>query len=388
MQVIAPIRFDHHFGRTIQTRRTLKRSYSVAFAPSHPMGTTLSTPVGVEVTLTPQVAGSLFVTRSYSEPAHTFQSTRQQLPLPDPIDDPMQETIADEDVSTEEQRASSPAPTEIIDESELLRDQPTALAAMGIKVRDYALQPSSRVRPAREIFDYQHVCAEYDFLLDRNDRAVPGKTLRRLLDLGFITDDEQRRRWRAMDHEELRRYDARPSQVPSKGIPGDGVHLDGPPSQQLRAEWLNRWRHALHITERSRNKAIAIQERVEHFTDFAQEIVPEHLRRMIEDAMKGKAPQIVPDAMDVDQPSSAKGLGKRPAPPDDEEDHYIPATSTTPPGSPKRQRLTPPPSPASPALRSHSHSRRLSPSPDGGGRSCSRRRSPRRLVRTVSVRQL
>jgi hypothetical protein len=154
---------------------------------------------------------------------------------------------------------------------------------MRIKVKDYALEPSTRVRPAREIFDYQLLCAEYDFQLDRNGRAVPGKTLRRLLDLSFITDDEQRERWREIDFEELRRYDARVSQVDSKGIPGDGIPVDGVPSRQLRAEWSNRFRDRLLIME---NRIRATQQRS---VDFAPETIPDHLRKMIEDAIKGVA---------------------------------------------------------------------------------------------------
>jgi len=209
-------------------RKGLKRSHSVAFpAKSHDTSMPPLTPDRIETTLT-----QAWLLRN---PATIFE--------------PVTKTI----------RAPSPTPTEI-DQPEL-EEHTTRLLAKGIKVRDYAYQPSSTSKPAVEVYDYQRVCAEYDFIMIRapRDRPVPGKTLRRLLDLGFISKTEQNARWREMDWEELRRYDTKSSHYPSRGYPGNGIPVNGVPSLHMRTEWLKDFGNHLFLGERMMNRMQAQQ---------------------------------------------------------------------------------------------------------------------------------
>ena len=69
------------------------------------------------------------------------------------------------------------------------------------------------------------------------DRPVPGRTLRQLLNLGFISEEEQAN-WLAMDIEQLQLYDERSCCYPSHGYPGNGIPVNNIPTPQMRAKWL------------------------------------------------------------------------------------------------------------------------------------------------------
>ena len=147
----------------------------------------------------------------------------------------------------------SPTPTELHDpepDKQLAR-----LNKMGIKVHDFAFKPTLTAIPATEIYNYQEAFAEYDFIIHQNPRhrPVPGKTLCRLLDLGFIPPLEQSE-WLGMDWDELRKYDARKSHCVSIGVPGNGIRVTGTPSIDMRKEWLSRFILQFQVSEQKLNK--------------------------------------------------------------------------------------------------------------------------------------
>lgn len=127
-------------------------------------------------------------------------------------------------------RAPSPAPTEIEDPDpdSILAD----LQALNIKVRDYAFPapapapttPSTTAKPPKvhtpapipaptpavEIFDQYKGIAEFEYRLAQTPRSIPiaGKTMRRLLEIGWVTPDEAQARLHEMDWAALAEYDA------------------------------------------------------------------------------------------------------------------------------------------------------------------------------------
>ncbi|KAF9555702.1 hypothetical protein CPC08DRAFT_726215 [Agrocybe pediades] len=122
-------------------------------------------------------------------------------------------------------RSPSPVPTELHDPDS--QDVIARLPA-NVKVRDYAYTapyrfppppygaPPTPTKPPRlvtELFDpcLALVECEFRWTQEPRTRAVEGKTLRRLLDLGWITEEEVQRRSAPMDIEALRDFDARPT---------------------------------------------------------------------------------------------------------------------------------------------------------------------------------
>jgi hypothetical protein len=83
------------------------------------------------------------------------------------------------------------------------------LSKHGIKVRDFAHHPDPNVIPAPDtsspLLDLMH----YDDVLFEYPRTAPvsGRTLRRLLDVGWVTQDEAKQDWEEMDWNSLKRYD-------------------------------------------------------------------------------------------------------------------------------------------------------------------------------------
>ncbi|TFK38343.1 hypothetical protein BDQ12DRAFT_683485 [Crucibulum laeve] len=106
-------------------------------------------------------------------------------------------------------RPPSPTGTELADPD--IDHLNKHLASKGIKVIDYAYQPRLRPLP-NEIFDQRRGIAEYEWHIAHNPRkrAVPGKTLRRLLDLKWITPEEMNARCAPHDFANLQEHDSRP----------------------------------------------------------------------------------------------------------------------------------------------------------------------------------
>ena len=112
----------------------------------------------------------------------------------------------------------SPAATEVDypDSQDILNK----IQAKGIKVHDYAYpSPSSpRFSPVPEVFDQYKGLAEVEYRWSQSHRTYPiqGKTLSRLIDMGWIGQAELSARAAPMDLEELRRHNARQPMYPWK----------------------------------------------------------------------------------------------------------------------------------------------------------------------------
>lgn len=107
--------------------------------------------------------------------------------------------------------APSPAATEIDDpESQDIMNQ---IQLKGIKVHDYAYpSPSApRLSPIPEVFDQYKGLAEVEYRWSQSHRTYPiqGKNLSRLIDMGWICQEELSTRAAPMDLEELRKHNAR-----------------------------------------------------------------------------------------------------------------------------------------------------------------------------------
>ncbi|KAF8804143.1 hypothetical protein BYT27DRAFT_7225560 [Phlegmacium glaucopus] len=112
----------------------------------------------------------------------------------------------------------SPAATEVDDpESQDIMDQ---IQIKGIKIQDFAYPSTStpRLSPVPELFDQYKGLAEVEYRWSQSHRTFPiqGKTLSRLIDLGWIGQEELSARAAPMDLEELRKHNARQPMYPWK----------------------------------------------------------------------------------------------------------------------------------------------------------------------------
>ncbi|KDR72858.1 hypothetical protein GALMADRAFT_212873 [Galerina marginata CBS 339.88] len=110
-------------------------------------------------------------------------------------------------------RAPSPAATEIHDPDS--QDIIIGLTMKGIKVRDFAFNKPTITNvppPVTEVFDQYRALTEIDYRWSQPERNHPvqGKTLRRLLDMGWLTQADLLARGAPMDFEELEKFDSRP----------------------------------------------------------------------------------------------------------------------------------------------------------------------------------
>ena len=157
---------------------------------------------------------------SYSCPS-TFMSH-----IPDRFDSQTKPITKLVNVMEEEEEAQpsqplcppSPAATEVdYPESQ---DIINYIQAKGTKVHDYAYpSPSThRLSPVPEIFDQYKGLAEVEYRWSQSHRTYPiqGKTLSRLIDMGWIGQTELSARAAPMDLEELRRHNARQPIYPWK----------------------------------------------------------------------------------------------------------------------------------------------------------------------------
>jgi hypothetical protein len=117
-------------------------------------------------------------------------------------------------------REPSPVPTLVVDEDQSVKVE--RAEKEGVKVRDYALESTNP--PVTEVYRYAILdLANYDALLRKRhlrpfvSRGLAisptgghGKVLRRLLDLGWITREEQEKNFTKFDKDALEVYDSSP----------------------------------------------------------------------------------------------------------------------------------------------------------------------------------
>ncbi|EKM51014.1 uncharacterized protein PHACADRAFT_32058 [Phanerochaete carnosa HHB-10118-sp] len=143
-------------------------------------------------------------------PRRSSPSKRSRVP-PSPISIPsfpLSNTIGDEPADP-----PSPVPTEIIDvEAE---DFVRTAQSYGVKVRDYAVElPTPPLPKVPEMWKNSFfTLLAHDMHIRRpKDPSffVSGRILRRLLDTGFVTQEEADAYWTREDHKSLEEYDKRP----------------------------------------------------------------------------------------------------------------------------------------------------------------------------------
>ncbi|KAI6141587.1 hypothetical protein BKA82DRAFT_10425 [Pisolithus tinctorius] len=109
--------------------------------------------------------------------------------------------------------APSPVPTEIIPTDLTSEDIVEDIQRMGIKVRDFAYEPVSLAQLAPELFDPIMAYNYYEDAVANPDPQRPpcsGRNLRRLIDLGWVSEAADRPRWQKKDVEALEAFDSRP----------------------------------------------------------------------------------------------------------------------------------------------------------------------------------
>ena len=118
-------------------------------------------------------------------------------------------------LQTPEQPASapSPVPTEIIPPDLTQEEIVADIQQLGIRVRDFAHEQFPVEMLAPELFDPILGWHVYEALLDNpSPKRSPlnGKHLRRLLDLGWVSEEADGHRWQEKDREALENFDSRP----------------------------------------------------------------------------------------------------------------------------------------------------------------------------------
>ncbi|KAL4072103.1 hypothetical protein J3A83DRAFT_4046808, partial [Scleroderma citrinum] len=126
--------------------------------------------------------------------------------------------------------APSPAPTDIIPldltPDEIIED----IQRMGIKVRDFAYEKVPDEQRAPELFDPVMSWNQYEDALANPDRksAFSGRSLRRLLDLGWVSEAIDSSRWLKKDRDTLDEFDSRPQ------YPWKAFNLPQPKKEKLK----------------------------------------------------------------------------------------------------------------------------------------------------------
>ena len=139
----------------------------------------------------------------------------------------------------------SPAATEVdYPESQDIMNH---IQSKGIKVHDHAYpSPSApRLSPVPEIFDQYKGLAEVEYRWSQSHRTYPiqGKTLSRLINMGWIGQVELSARAAPMDLEELRRHNARQPMYPWKPFRWTTIPTAEERKEltQARAAYLYQW---------------------------------------------------------------------------------------------------------------------------------------------------
>ncbi|KAJ2913424.1 hypothetical protein MD484_g6991, partial [Candolleomyces efflorescens] len=109
-------------------------------------------------------------------------------------------------------RSASPVPTELNDpEPEYLEQQ---LVMHGAVIRDFVYEktaPRYTLTKIPELWDQYEGISEFEYRLSQNPRTYPisGRTIHRLIGLGWVDRDEVEERCEEMDLDELRKFESR-----------------------------------------------------------------------------------------------------------------------------------------------------------------------------------
>ena len=188
-----------------------------------------------------------------------------------------------------------PAPTEIIDESDLLveDDVISLLKAQGIEVRDFAsLEERRKVAQnvATEIFDPYRAIAEFEHKLDISSkfrtsgsrRPISGKVIQCLLDIRWISEEEIERRCIPADIQALREYRKKLILDAREGwgiYPWRALRWDSVPMVQERRKFIVKY--GLESVTESRNaRTMQLVNRYGNLLSLLPSNIPHHYHPM------------------------------------------------------------------------------------------------------------
>ena len=208
------------------------------------------------------------------------------------------DVIEEEAQPSQLQCPPSPAATEIDfpESQDIMND----IQVKGIKVHDFAYssavsRSAPRLSPIPEIFDQYKGLAEVEYRWKQPHRTYPiqGKTLSRLIDMGWIGQEELSARAAPMDLEELRKHNARQPMYPWKPFQWTTI-----PTAEKRLELANERAPYLYQWDKMRAQA-EFQEvrrlRLERETEEVEERIRERERQteLALSQTKGKGKQVV-----------------------------------------------------------------------------------------------
>ncbi|KAG9308033.1 hypothetical protein JVU11DRAFT_12685 [Chiua virens] len=222
-----------------------------------PLGLQLNIPSHIPGTCHPVVFNApedqiLSLGRSHSQPVGESSQgpsygrrtqSENSLTIPVTMHAPRSPPAADNAASEQPASAPSPVPTEIIPPELTQEEIVVEIQRSGIKVRDYALEKSLPAEQrAPELFDPILGWHVYEAVLENRNserNALNGRHLRRLLDLGWVSEEEDGHRWMKKDREALEQFDSRPH------YPWKALSLTKPKKDDLREvatsrfQWVN-----------------------------------------------------------------------------------------------------------------------------------------------------
>ncbi|KAF8627904.1 hypothetical protein AX15_004181 [Amanita polypyramis BW_CC] len=281
-------------------------------------GFSLSLPNALHKTLSftfssrPRASGNTILNSSQSN--STFQAASSILADTDaiiPVDATASESQSseiDEDPASQIPRAVSPTPTEIIDDPPV-EEIVDHVKACGIKIRDFASQEERHrmtLKAVPEIFDPYRGVAEFEYRLGvkKFRRPVPGKTLRRILDLSWITLEEVEQRCAPMDLEALRTYDEKVAQDIEEGrgvYPWRALKWTNVPTVQERKSFVVKHMWHFVAVDRARKYLEDVERRAQLSREQAEEderLAREILERREQEEKEQPIPGVLPEGWD------------------------------------------------------------------------------------------
>lgn len=247
----------------VDTDRPLTRSqseYHIDIPMDHPVCVSAGTSMYLSHPLQFPTLQDLGLSQQSSQsiPTQSQKLTSQSQtnpPDPTPTSDEDAEEGTDEDAEAERternRRSPSLAPTELEtpEHEDVLKD----LRRRGIKVKDFAFLPQQpNVKPAFEIFDQFRGMVEYDYRLGQKprDKPISGKTLRRLITIGWLNEAEVRKTVAQIDLDELEKHDRTLPPHPWKSY-----SWTDPPTMEQRKLLLELYAISMLTSDRYANRA-------------------------------------------------------------------------------------------------------------------------------------
>ena len=222
-------------------------------------------------------------------------------------------------VQAPEQPASapSPVPTEIIPPDLTQEEIVVDIQQSGIKVRDFAYeQPVPVEQHAPELFDPILGWHVYEAVLENpNPERSPlnGRHLRRLLALGWVSEEADAHRWLEKDREALEKFDSRPH------YPWRALRLTKPKKDDLREVATSRfqWVNADQLVPQFVNRGLS---RVAAVLRSSRNAAARNQKRHSNDATETEEdPEVSPRSkkrrLSVGAESAASGSRPAPGPP-------------------------------------------------------------------------